>query len=162
MEESRKYTACCGLYCKDCIPSKETLFEAARILGEQLGSLDFGRYAALKASRDEVFAGYDRFREYLSAVTSLKCPGPCAEGGGKKKCAIRACAKKNGYAGCWECAEFETCALLEPFAAFHGDTPRNNLRLIREHGLDRWAENRGPHYVWSRRPVAAHLLSGIQ
>lgn len=151
MEESRIYTACCGLYCRDCIPSQETLFEAARTLGDRLDALDFGRYAPLKAARDDVFSGYERFREYLAAVASLKCPGPCAKGGGKKKCTIRDCAKEKRYAGCWECAGFETCGRLEPFTAFHGGTPRGNLRLIREHGVEKWAKHRGPHYLWSRR-----------
>jgi hypothetical protein len=152
MTDQRRYTACCGLFCRDCIPSREALFEMVAALEGELDRLDFARYAALKASRDDAFAGYEEFRAYLSAVASLKCPGPCAEGGGKKDCAIRDCAKEKGYAGCWECNGFETCKLLEPFESFHGDTPRNNLRLIHEHGPDNWAAHRGPHYLWSRRP----------
>lgn len=152
MTDQRRYTACCGLFCRDCIPSREALFDAVRALEDELDGLDFVRYAALKASRDATFAGYGEFRQYLSAVASLKCPGPCAEGGGKKNCAIRECAHSKGYAGCWECDGFETCKLLEPFEPFHGDTPKNNLRLIRQHGPDNWADRRGPHYLWSKRP----------
>jgi hypothetical protein len=151
MDDDRRYTACCGLYCKDCIPSRESLFAAARALEEELDAVGFDCYAALKEQKDEAFAGYGRFRDYLSAVASLKCSGPCAGGGGKPVCAIRDCAKGKGYAGCWECAGFETCALLEPFSAYHGDTPRDNLKLIREHGLERWAAHRGPHYRWSKK-----------
>jgi len=152
MTDQRCLTACCGLYCADCIPSRGPLFDAVRMITEEMDRLDFGRYAALKAQRDEVYAGYGQFREYLSAVASLECPAPCSVGGGKKECAIRDCAKGNGYAGCWECAGFETCELLVPFQHFHGDTPIRNLRLIREHGPGNWADRRGPHYLWSRRP----------
>ncbi len=151
MTDQRRYTACCGLYCRDCIPSRDTLFDAARALADELDRARFARYAALKACRDDSFADYERFRRYLSTVSTLRCPGPCSEGGGKSHCAIRDCAGSKGYAGCWECGEFETCGLLEPFAPFHGDTPVSNLRLIREHGPDNWAEHRGPHYLWSRR-----------
>jgi hypothetical protein len=152
MTGQRHYTAFCGLYCEDCIPSRSSLFEAVQGLAGELDRLDFRRYAALKAESTEIFSGYERFREYLSAIASLRCPGPCAEGGGKKDCAIRACAKEKGYAGCWECGIFETCKLLLRFQRFHGDTPINNLRLIREHGPDNWARHRGPHYLWSKRP----------
>lgn len=152
MTDQPRYTACCGLYCGDCIPSRETLFEPAQALADELDRLDFARYAALKASRDDAFADYEHFRTYLSAVATLRCPGPCADGGGKKECAIRDCAGNKGYVGCWECNAFETCKLLEPFTAFHGETPRNNLRLIREYDVDNWAGLRGPHYLWSGRP----------
>jgi hypothetical protein len=152
MTDQRRYTACCGLYCADCIPSRKQLFDTVRALADQLDGLEFGRYAALKAESNESYSEYDRFREYLSAIASLRCPGPCAGGGGKKDCAIRACAHEKGYAGCWECAGFETCELLVPFQRFHGDTPVINLRLIREHGPDNWAGRRGPHYLWNRRP----------
>jgi hypothetical protein len=152
MTDERRYTACCGLYCTDCIPSRETLFDTARALADDLDRLDFGRYAAIRSSRDDSLGDYEGFRRYLSALTALRCPGPCAEGGGKKECAIRDCAGNKGYTGCWDCNTFETCGLLEPFMPFHGDTPRNNLRLIREHGPDNWAQRRGPHYLWTSRP----------
>lgn len=152
MTDDRRYTACCGLYCRDCIPSQGSLFETVRALADRLDYLDFGRYAALKAEGDEALTGYRQFRDYLSAIASLECPGPCSEGGGKKTCAIRTCARDKGYVGCWECAGFEACELLVPFQRFHGDTPKRNLGLIREHGPDDWARHRGPHYLWSPRP----------
>jgi hypothetical protein len=152
MKDSRTYTACCGLYCRDCIPSRESLFTAVRELSGELDTVDFARYAALKAEGDEAFAPYEQFRRYLDAIGSLQCPGPCSEGGGKPDCAIRSCAHKKGYTGCWECAGFEVCELLIPFTRFHGDTPVTNLRLIREHGVGNWAQHRGPHYRWSKRP----------
>jgi hypothetical protein len=150
MNEGRKYTACCGLFCKDCIPSHEGFFATAKALAGELDALDFDRYAELKAERDGSFSDYARFRAYLSRVISLRCPAPCAEGGGKPDCAIRSCAGAKGYAGCWECADFVTCALLTPFETFHGDTPRKNLRLIKTYGIDNWADRRGIHYIWKR------------
>ena len=151
MNENRKYTACCGIFCTDCIPSREALFSAARTLAVELDGVDFDRYAALKAERDDSFAHYEQFREYLSRIHSLRCPAPCVEGGGKPDCTIRSCARAKGYRGCWECAGFETCDLLDPFTPFHGDTPRNNLLLISEHGIEEWAAHRGPHYRWSKK-----------
>ncbi len=67
--------------------------------------------------------------------------------------------------GCWQCPEFETCALLAPMSACHGDTLKHNLRTIRRLGVDHWAHQRGTHYVWldtedssrgSDRPGALH------
>ncbi len=151
MEESRRYTAGCGLYCKDCIPSRHSFFDAAVDLAARMDEMGFDRYAVLKSERDDAFIGYGQFRRYLSSIASLRCSAPCSEGGGKKDCTVRACAREKGYAGCWECAGFGTCPKLRAFAAFHGDTPRTNLMLIREYGIDRWASHRAPHYPWSKR-----------
>jgi len=51
--------------------------------------------------------------------------------------------------GCWQCATFETCSLLEPMSACHGDTVKHNLRMIRQFGIEHWAHKRGKHYLWS-------------
>jgi hypothetical protein len=129
-----------------------TLLDAADALMRELDRSGFDDYAILKEKKNRVFGKYTRFREYLSAVASLRCAGPCSLGGGKTDCAIRSCAQEKGFRGCWECVSFETCRHLEHFEAFHGRTPRDNLTLIKEYGVDRWADHRGPHYLWSKRP----------
>ena len=49
---------------------------------------------------------------------------------------IRDCVRKKGIKGCWECSGFEDCELLEPLSIYHGDTPKYNLRLIKEYGIE--------------------------
>jgi len=41
MNENRKYTAYCGLYCKDCIPSNSELFTLIDKLADLLDNLGF-------------------------------------------------------------------------------------------------------------------------
>lgn len=150
MKSDRGFTAYCGLYCGDCIPSNQELFDAAEKLKEKLDGEQFDRYAGLKSRSNRIFNDYEVFRNVLSELIKLKCGKTCINGGGKPDCRIRECVHRKGLEGCWECSRFEDCELLEPLSVFHGDTPKNNLRLIRKHGVDNWADKRGKHYLWSR------------
>jgi len=148
--DQRRYTAYCGLYCRDCIPGKSDLFRAARELEQQLDEAGFGKYARVKAAKAVVFEDYAMFADVLDAITQLECPGPCREGGGNADCAVRACAIKKHHAGCWECEDLRGCSLLDPLRRFHGDNIDHNLEMIRQFGPDNWAEHRAKHYPWSR------------
>ena len=44
----KKYTAYCGLYCLDCIPSNIRLFEILNELEKLLEEVKFDKYAELK------------------------------------------------------------------------------------------------------------------
>ena len=159
MASDRERTACCGLYCADCIPSNQSLFDAAATLRQQLDDCQFEKYAEYKSRRDETFGAYPAFREVLDAILTLRCPKTCFHGGGNPNCTIRACAHQKGLEGCWACESFETCENLEIMHACHGDTVKHNLRMIRQHGVDNWSHTRGKHYVWQgsdRRRRAAH------
>jgi hypothetical protein len=150
MPKDAEFTAYCGLYCADCIPSHKALFEAAEKLKEELEKCQFENYAEMKSRNNEVFGAYPAFEAVLSAITDLRCADTCVNGGGNPNCRIRLCAREKGLKGCWECSGFEVCELLEPLATYHGDTPKFNLRLIRENGLENWAGKRGKHYLWDR------------
>jgi hypothetical protein len=70
MTENRKYTAYCGLYCKDCITSNNDLFHLTDHLIRLLDKIGFEHYAELKSKRDEVIKNYKQFRGYLIPVQS--------------------------------------------------------------------------------------------
>lgn len=150
MTNDRERTACCGLYCGDCIPANQSLFDVARKLKEQLDDGQFDEYAHLKSATNRTFNAYGTFREVLDAILTLRCPKTCFHGGGKSDCAIRACAHGKGLEGCWQCAGFETCERMKPMVACHGDTVKHNLRMIRQYGVEHWSYARGKHYVWQK------------
>jgi hypothetical protein len=51
MTEEERLTAYCGLYCRDCIPSRTELYALIDQLDSQLSELHFDKYAELKASQ---------------------------------------------------------------------------------------------------------------
>lgn len=150
MANDREQTACCGLYCGDCIPANHALFDTAGTLRQQLDDCRFDEYARYKSARNKAFSGYPAFRELLDAILTLQCPATCYHGGGNPDCVIRACAREKRLEGCWQCAGFETCDRLAPMCAAHGDTVKHNLRMIRQHGVEHWSHARGTHYVWQK------------
>ena len=148
MKEDREFTAYCGLYCGDCIPFNQRLFDVAERLREELDSEQFDKYAVLKGRTNDVFNNYGSFNGVLAALIDLRCNNTCIKGGGSPGCGIRDCVRKKGLEGCWECEGFEKCEHLMP-SDYHGDTRRGNLRLIKEYGIENWADKRGKHYLWS-------------
>jgi len=150
MANDREQTACCGLYCGDCIPSNQSLFDNAARLRQQLDDCQFDAYARLKSTSNKAFNAYGTFREVLDAILTLQCTKTCFHGGGNPDCGIRACAREKRLEGCWQCARFETCGLLKPMCAGHGETVKHNLRMIRQHGVESWSHTRGEHYAWQR------------
>lgn len=149
-KKDKDFTAYCGLYCGDCIPSNQKLFDFAGNLAEELDERQFDNYAELRSRKNAIFKEYGIFRKVLSALIDLRCPKSCINGGGNPNCEIRKCVREKQFKGCWECSEFEGCDLLEPLSIAHGRTPRHNLRLIKEYGVESWAEKRGKHYIWSK------------
>ncbi len=148
----KRYTACCGLYCPDCIPANKELFALAGKLDGMLAELDFAKYADYKAAGgNAAFAGYATFAEVLQAIRGLECRALCCDGGNKAGCAVRQCVVAKGYAGCWECDGFRECGLLAPMKLNHLDLD-HNLTMIREHGAEEWAPKRGRHYHWDTVP----------
>jgi hypothetical protein len=148
--QDRERTACCGLYCGDCIPANESLFEATERLRQVLEDTQFDEYARYKSIKDKTFESFGVFKEVLGAILSLQSSRTCPNGGGKLDCPIRNCARQEGLEGCWQCGSFETCELLEPLSACHGDTHRHNLRMVKQYGVTNWSHKRGTHYLWQR------------
>jgi hypothetical protein len=148
MTESESKTAYCGLYCSDCIPSNRAFFESVRALQRQLEELGFEHYATLKKN-NVALRNYNVFATVLDEIARMQCSGPCREGGGNSACHVRTCCVSKGYAGCWECAGFRECDLLQPLRDFHGENIIDNLEMIRRYGPAEWSERRGKHYPWS-------------
>ena len=146
--ENKEFTAYCSLYCDDCIPFNQPLFNAAEKLREELDEGHFDKYAELKSRKNKVLNDYQIFKKVLSELIKLKCGKTCTSGGGNPSCRIRDCVCKKGIKGCWECLGFEDCQLLEPLSIYHGDTPECNLRLIKEYGIENWTGRRGKHYIF--------------
>ena len=147
MQTDRDFTGYCGLYCRDCIPSKRRLFDLAGELEDKLAELRFDEYAAFKARSDAAFSDYQGFLRVLRAVRGLEFRAPCRAGGGKSTCAVRDCALARRLAGCWECSERHTCELLGPLRTFHPNL-ECHLDLIRQEGIDAWSTRRKGHYPW--------------
>jgi hypothetical protein len=154
MNENRKYTAFCGLYCKDCIPSNRELFVAIDKLTDLLDNLGFEHYAKFTSTRIKEFQNYEIFRRLLTEMRKLKCEtncfeGPVSEYGCNKNCGMRQCVINNGIAGCWECKEYKVCEKLEPHKKFHPGM-EHNLDVIKEFGLENWLDKKGKHYKWNK------------
>ncbi|MCX6004975.1 MAG: DUF3795 domain-containing protein [Chloroflexi bacterium] len=155
MSEDADLTAYCGLYCRDCIPSKKELFTVIARLQELIKDLQLDKYAEVKAAQtywskaNKAFAKYHDFSEVLQAISGLECKVTCREGGGYKgsRCEVRNCAQSKNLKGCWECSEYKTCNLLAPLKNFHPNL-EYNLSLIKAEGIDNWAEKRKGHYRW--------------
>jgi len=155
-KQERELTAYCGLYCGDCIRYRSKLSILARDLLGELQNTEFDKYADIKSSsakqQDAVkqFKHYRECCEVLEAITALQCNTPCRVGGGcvTFSCEILECCQKKGFEGCWQCEIFEGCEKLESLKSIHGDSPQQNLKQIKELGLDRWAEHRCKPYIW--------------
>ncbi|MGF7117523.1 DUF3795 domain-containing protein [Methanobacterium oryzae] len=146
MINHEKYTAYCGLYCLDCIPSNKKLFNILNELENLLEEIKFDKYAELKSKTNEKFNDYSKFVEVLNEMKKLECVALCTEGGCKKNCKIRECVKEKNFQGCWECKEFKECELLDYLKGIH--SIEHNLEMIRKYGVNNWADKRGKHYNW--------------
>ena len=116
----------------------------------ELQAIKFDKYAAVKSATVKELEHYNECLEVLDAVVKLGCDTPCKAGGEGclLPCEVKSCVESKHIDGCWECDMFETCDKFEFLRPVHGDTPRGNLRKIKEHGLSRWAEHRGKYYAW--------------
>jgi len=143
-------TAYCGLYCGDCIRYRSRAIDLAEGLADELQKIKFDHYSQIKKDSVKEFEHYKEFREVLDAIARLECDVPCRAGGDGclEPCEIKKCVRMKNFQGCWECNEFETCKKLDFLKPIHGETPRGNLRKIKEHGLQNWGKYKGKCYPW--------------
>jgi len=146
-------TAYCGLYCGDCIRYRSKTADLARDLRDELQDTKFEKYAEVKSSSVnfvEELTHYPEFCKVMAAIVELQCREPCRVGGGCPTfpCTIVDCCQEKGFEGCWQCDGFEGCEQFASLKPFHGEAPQQNLRKIRELGLDKWAQHRDKFYVW--------------
>jgi hypothetical protein len=155
MTDNSHLTSYCGLYCKDCIPSKTELYAVAARLQGLLEELQFAKYAELKtvqtywAEANSAFSHYPEFLAVLQSIRDLECTSVCRDGGGYKgdRCGIKKCAIAKGFDGCWECGDYHSCTLLEPMKSFHPHL-EEHLMLIKTEGIKNWSKKRKGHYRW--------------
>jgi hypothetical protein len=134
--ERERLIAYCGLYCGDCSGYKGTIANLARDLHRELERERFADLAQF-LSRIPCFKALEGFSQccaVLQTLPKLRCKKTCRGNGGPPHCAIRACNRKKGYDGCWQCDKFKTCAKLDLLRAGHGDAHLRNLRKIRRSG----------------------------
>jgi len=154
--QESELTAYCGLYCGDCIRYRSRAADLARDLLSELQNTEFNRYAEIKSGSAKQFDAVKQFEHYkeccevLEAIVALQCNNTCRVGGGcpSFSCEILECCREKGFEGCWQCDEFASCGKFEPLKSMHGDSPQQNLKRIKELGLDRWAKHRCKPYVW--------------
>ena len=155
MPDNSHLTSYCGLYCKDCIPSKTELYAAAARLQERLEELQFSKYAGLKAAQtywseaNAACTHYPEFLVVLQAIQGRVCTSLCREVCGYKgdRCEIKKCAIAKGFDGCWQCGDYQSCTLLEPMKSFHPHL-EEHLALIKTEGMENWSKKRKGHYAW--------------
>jgi hypothetical protein len=116
----------------------------------ELQGLRFDKYAEVKSAAVKELENYDECLQVLDAIVKLGCDTPCKSGGDgcSGPCEIKNCVQMKKLQGCWECSGFERCDKFEFFEPIHGNTTRGNLRLIKEYGLNEWAEHREKFYPW--------------
>jgi len=149
-ETTKELVAYCGLYCKDCIRYRNPIMKKAQALIAALTESDFENYATIKKNANGTFKNYDRFIEVLQDIVQLRCDQSCRIAGGCSsfECQILRCCREKRYEGCWECRQLDTCDKFEFLKALHGDTPKKNCSIIKQHGLRKFEEERYPFYVW--------------
>jgi hypothetical protein len=130
--------AYCGLYCGNCFGHEGKIADLARDLRKELRSAKFDRFAAeiSKYPFAKVLEDYPKCYEVLGAMVKFRCKRTCKGGGGPPFCKMRKCCQKNGYAGCWECDDFETCEKLEFLVPVHDDAHIKNLRKLKKKGVE--------------------------
>jgi hypothetical protein len=143
---NKDLTAFCGIFCGDCIPSREELFCTVDRLDEMLGEIEFEAYAAYKTNLLPAFKEYPAFLSVLRQIKQLRCP-TCRQGGRNPQCEIRLCVQNKGLNGCWECDERSGCAFLDRLRNVHPNLDYN-LGLIAKMGTEKWFLKRKEHYQW--------------
>jgi len=122
----------------------------AGLLLEDLKKSGFTDYAAIKSKKEKEFENLDSFYNTLEAINKLHCDDSCRVYGGCSafKCQIFECCTEKGYQGCWQCDDLDACDKFEFLKPLHADTPKQNLKIIREKGINGCPESRNKFYVW--------------
>ena len=152
MIDAKRYTAYCGLYCIDCIPSNKRFFQLVSELDKTLEDLKFENYAKLKSKKSVIFDEYPTFINVLREIKKLQCFSTCRDGpnsmlGCRINCRIRQCAIEKGYEGCWECDSYKDCANLSDLKINH-PLLDNNIETIKRYRVEKWSDKRSKHYSW--------------
>jgi len=128
--------AYCGLFCGDCHGYNGKIPDLARDLRKELRENRYDLFANFIStfSFGKDFKYFDECYKVLGAMVKFRCRKGCRDGGGSPFCKIRKCSQKNGFNGCWECIDFETCKELKFLENVHGEAHIKNLRKINKKG----------------------------
>ena len=146
-------TAYCGIYCPDCIRYKNKFSMHASQLKEELGKIEFDKYAEIKTPFGANFEKSNEFIEVLHALENAQCEKPCRVGGGCSgtPCEVMKCCISKSIEGCWDCTELDECKKFEILQPRCGEMPKNNVRTIKKHGIQHWIELREKFYIWQQQ-----------
>lgn len=133
-DDDQTLIAYCGLYCGDCASYKGEIADLARDLRKALRDAKFERYAEGLSGVFKEYRDYDKCYATLGAMVRMRCGRGCRNGGGNPGCAIRKCCVKKGFAGCWECADSESCDRFSFLKTIHGEATDKNLRRLKTAG----------------------------
>ena len=150
--EVKDQTAYCGIYCPDCIHLHNKYSGLASELKEHLQEIGFDKYASINSPFGEEFTHWDEFSTVLHKLSTTQCESPCRPGGGcsGKPCKIMECCQEKDFAGCWECNDVEQCDKFDFLEPRCGDMPKRNIREIKKHGMENWADKRANFYIWQK------------
>lgn len=171
----------CGLTCCDCLYYKKEIYETARKLQELIQEHNLDRFLIscskrntwtslgehLGLSNEQVWDGigknFDVFKQVpdfmrvLDGIINLQCKNTCQEVGGcsvngnRHECKALKCIKSKGYDGCWQCSEFEQCDNLKFLKISYGRTIEENLKIIKERGVEAVESRGNKYYEWQRK-----------
>ena len=147
-QEEKNLVSYCGLYCGDCIGYRQKAADLARDLRKELRDTKFDKTAEYLATQS-FFAEYKNYKEcydVLGALVKMRCRRACRGGGGPPFCKMRKCCEKNGFEGCWECDDFETCEKLDFLVPNHGDAHIKNLRRLKKKGMEEFLKGKKDWY----------------
>ena len=143
-------SAYCGIFCPDCIRYKNKYTEHASQLKAELEEVKFDKYAEIDTPFGANFRKYEEFSEVLNELVKSQCDNPCRVGGGcsGNPCKIMECCISKHFEGCWECSELDDCDKFDILTPRCGETPKNNVKLIKQHGIQNWVPLKGKFYIW--------------
>lgn len=177
----KKMVCPCGLTCCDCLFYKSEIYETAYKLKELIIKNELDKFlprCSSKGSIDamaehldlsgnqmregigkqlEVFRQMPEFMKVLDGIIDLQCKttcqeaGGCSIGGNKHECKALKCIKTKGYEGCWQCTEYENCDSLKFLKNGYGYVIEDNLRTVKEKGVEAVRPRGSQYYAWQRK-----------
>ena len=138
----------CGIYCGDCLGYTGVIAEAVDAFLDVLDEYKF--YMTARYVFPEKLGDYDRLIDMLLFMSEMKCQKTCRERTDEEaSCVVRNCCRERGLNACHECSEFEHCETLESvLGELHLGACLQNLREIREMGLEAWLREGTRHHYW--------------
>ena len=138
----------CGIYCGDCLGYTGVIAEATDTFLDVLDKYRF--YMTARNVFPKELGDYDRLIDMLLFMSELKCHKTCRERTDEEaSCVVRDCCNERGLFACHECSGFEGCETLgSVLGGLHLGACLQNLREMREIGLEAWLRDGRRHHYW--------------